>query len=94
MDVAEVNQRCWLEESEQWLETVDQTHLALTSGKPVSSKKKNLCLVPDDTEPDRRPARHDGRGREAAEGHQHLRQGLPGLRRLQTLTNNLRRLLK
>ena len=36
--VAEVNQRRWLEESGEWLENVDPTHLALTSGKPVSQK--------------------------------------------------------
>ena len=32
VDVAEVNQRRWLEESGQWLENVDQTHLVLASG--------------------------------------------------------------
>ena len=38
--VAEVNQWRWLEESEQWLENVDQTHLVLTSGTSVLQKKK------------------------------------------------------
>ena len=34
--VAEVNQRCCLEERGQWLENVDRTHLViLASGKPV-----------------------------------------------------------
>ena len=47
-------------------------------------------IFPDDPKPDRGSPRHDGRGREAAEGHQHLRQGLPGLRRLQALTNHQR----
>ena len=36
--VAEVKQWCWLEESEQWLENIDQTRLALVSGKPVLQK--------------------------------------------------------
>ena len=36
--VAEVNQRRWLEESGQWLENVDRTHLVLASGKPVLQK--------------------------------------------------------
>ena len=38
INVAEVNQRCWFEESGQWLENVDQTHLVLVSGKPVLKK--------------------------------------------------------
>ena len=33
IDVAEVNQRHCLEESVQWLENVDRTHLLLSSGK-------------------------------------------------------------
>ena len=33
VDVADVNQRCCIEESVQWLENVDQTHLELVSGK-------------------------------------------------------------
>ena len=37
-DIAEVNQRCYLEESGQWLENVYQTHLVLASGKPVLQK--------------------------------------------------------
>ena len=40
IDVAEVNQCCWLEESEHWLENVDQTHLVLASGSPVLQKSK------------------------------------------------------
>ena len=38
IDVAEVNQRRWLEESGQWHENVDRTHLDLASDKPVSQK--------------------------------------------------------
>ena len=38
IDVAEVNQRRWLEESGQRLENVDGTHLVLASGKPVLTK--------------------------------------------------------
>ena len=32
---AEVKQRRWLEESGQWLENVDRSHLVFASGKPV-----------------------------------------------------------
>ena len=39
INVAEVIQRCWLEESGQWLDNVDRTHLVLASGKPVLQKK-------------------------------------------------------
>ena len=39
IDVAEVNQRRWLEESGQWIENVDRTHLVLASGNPVLQKK-------------------------------------------------------
>ena len=35
IDVAEVNKRRWFEESGQWLENVDRTHLDLVSAKPV-----------------------------------------------------------
>ena len=38
MDVAKVNQWRCFEESDQWLENVDQTHLALASGKLVVRK--------------------------------------------------------
>ena len=38
INVAEVNQQSWSEESGQWLENVDQTHLELVSGKPVLQK--------------------------------------------------------
>ena len=38
IDVAEINQHPWLEESGQWPENVDRTHLALASGKPVLQK--------------------------------------------------------
>ena len=44
MDVAEVNQRHWLEESRQWLENVDRTHLVLGSGKPVPQKTNYVGL--------------------------------------------------
>ena len=37
--VAEVNQRCCLEESGQWHESVDGTHLVLVTGKLVLQKK-------------------------------------------------------
>ena len=33
INVAEVNQRAWLKESGQWLESVDRSHLVLASGK-------------------------------------------------------------
>ena len=39
-DVAEVNQQQCLEESGQWLENVDRTHLALVNGKRVLQKTK------------------------------------------------------
>ena len=39
IDVAEFNQRLWLEESGQWLENVVRTHLVLASDKPVLQKK-------------------------------------------------------
>ena len=32
-DVAEIYRRGWFEESEQWLENIDKTHLVLASGK-------------------------------------------------------------
>ena len=35
VDVAEINQRLNVRESQQWLENVDQTHLVLASGKLV-----------------------------------------------------------
>ena len=38
INFAEVNQWCWLEDSGQWLENVDRTHLVLASGKPVLQK--------------------------------------------------------
>ena len=38
IDVAEVNQRRCLEESEQWLVNGDRTHLVLASGKSVLQK--------------------------------------------------------
>ena len=37
--VAEVNQRRWQQESRQWLENVDWTHLVLASGKTVLQKR-------------------------------------------------------
>ena len=39
IDIAEVNQQRWLEESGQWLENVDQTHLVQARGKPVQQKR-------------------------------------------------------
>ena len=39
VDVAEVNQRCCLEESGQWLENVECTHLILASAKLVLQKR-------------------------------------------------------
>ena len=39
IDVAEADQWGSLEESGQWLENVDQTHLVLASGKPVLQKR-------------------------------------------------------
>ena len=38
VDAAEVDQRHSLGESEQWLESVDKTHLVLGSGKIVVQK--------------------------------------------------------
>ena len=38
LDVAEVSQQRSLEESGQWLENVDLTHLVLASAKPVLQK--------------------------------------------------------
>ena len=35
IDVAEANLWRWLEDSGQWLENVDRTHLVLASGKPL-----------------------------------------------------------
>ena len=48
IDVAEVNQRRWLQESGPWLENVDRTHLVLASGKPALQKKRktNLQIKP------------------------------------------------
>ena len=40
VNVVEVNQRLCLEESGQWLENIDQTHLVLAGGKLVQQKKK------------------------------------------------------
>ena len=40
IDVAKVYQRRWLEESGQWLENVDPTHLVLASGKPELQKNR------------------------------------------------------
>ena len=41
IDIAEVNKRCWLEESGQWLENVARAHLVPASGKPVLQKEIN-----------------------------------------------------
>ena len=40
--VAEVNQPRWLEESEQWVENVQHTHLVLASGKPDETANETL----------------------------------------------------
>ena len=40
IDVADVNQRRWLEESGQWLENVDQIHLPSTGKWQASITKK------------------------------------------------------
>ena len=39
IDVAEVDQLPWLEESGQWLKNVDRTHLVLARGKTVLQKR-------------------------------------------------------
>ena len=44
VNVPDANQWCFFEESEQWLENVDQTHLVLSSGKLVQ-KKKSYQLI-------------------------------------------------
>ena len=44
VNVAEVNQWPCLEESGQWLENVDQTHLILTSGKLVLQKSHQVLF--------------------------------------------------
>ena len=38
MDVAEVNQQRWFEESGQWLKNVDGTHLVLARSNPSTAK--------------------------------------------------------
>ena len=42
VDISKVNYRCCLEESGQWPENVDRTHLALASGKLVKGLVKML----------------------------------------------------
>ena len=44
IDVAEVNQWRWLEESGQWLENVDQNQLVLARGKSVQQKDTNSSM--------------------------------------------------
>ena len=45
IDVAEFNQRRWLEETGQWLENVDQIHPVLANGKPILQKSEiGVCL--------------------------------------------------
>ena len=41
VDVAEVNQQHWLEESGEWLENVDRTHLDQANGKPLKQKERS-----------------------------------------------------
>ena len=43
-DVDEMNQRRCLEESEQWFENVEQTHLVLDSGKLVLQKERQAII--------------------------------------------------
>ena len=45
INVAEVNQRRWLEESGLWLENVDRKHLVLASGKPVLQKTPIIIYI-------------------------------------------------
>ena len=45
INVAEVNSQHWLEESGQWLDFVDRTHLVLASGRPVVRKKINVQVL-------------------------------------------------
>ena len=47
IDVAEVNQLHWLEESGQWLENVDRTHLLVTRGKLVLQKLERVVSNTD-----------------------------------------------
>ena len=42
LDVAEVNQHRWLEDSGQWLENVDPTHLVLAGGNQVLQKTTEI----------------------------------------------------
>ena len=42
----DVNQQHWVEESGQWLENADKTHLVLASGKPVSQICKKSLTEP------------------------------------------------
>ena len=44
INVAQVNQQRCLEESGQWLENVDQTHLVLGSGK-LEQQKSIFCTL-------------------------------------------------
>ena len=46
LSLAEVNKLCYLEESEQWLENVDQTHRVLASGKKTSRQPVGVELGP------------------------------------------------
>ena len=42
VDVAEINQRCCLEESEQCLENANRTYLVLANGKTKKSRNQNI----------------------------------------------------
>ena len=44
--IADVNKQRWLEESGQWLENVDRTHLVLSSGKQVQQKLRYFRTRP------------------------------------------------
>ena len=41
---AEINLRCHLEESGQWIENVDQAHLVLDSGKASTAEKSSMAV--------------------------------------------------
>ena len=43
--VTQINYGRWFEESGQWLENVDQTHIVLASGKPQQEKRKRSSLA-------------------------------------------------
>ena len=70
IDVAEVNQWRWLEESGQWLENVDRTHLVLAIGKPELQKKIQWSIAVDGLQGGRPPQEA-----EQAQVQRHLEDG-------------------